>query len=423
MKKKDTDDLLRNMEDAWDFLFFFQVIKYINSNNLKDKAVVQVMINKILGDFKMKSISVVQNLVDDLLLENMTQSPKILKVNKKEDETHIFSIEAENDDLHIKIYFPQTRVFEYYNPKSNEFEEANIVDSDYFKVVKREFNSLQVLFDKIINIREENNGLKFVIPLSSLIDYKGLRIRVTTLTFSKGDGIKWGFNEMGRMVQEPVVSKTHLDLLSKILNLKDGYVKQYNMNQGLQKGDENVRDAPEYSYKINPMLKIFLNYNMSLEHFQSSNIKNSFKTSSPDMSTKGVEILYIKEVGDINPPDCNFYFNPGQTMLQNLNFIEENQSSCDYLQMAKNMTIKEKYIYRLSSKVRTTKTHRKEFMDIMNSDPSTAKLTESGFLGYLDENCNFGRHQINIQLYCNSDLPTEKNMVHSTKLSKNLYYK
>jgi hypothetical protein len=94
------------MEDAWDFLFFFQILKYLKCRSIKEKATVEIMINKILGDFKMKSISVVQNLLDDLLGENMTQHPKILKVNKKEDETHIFSIEAHNEDLHIKIYFP-----------------------------------------------------------------------------------------------------------------------------------------------------------------------------------------------------------------------------------------------------------------------------------------------------------------------------
>jgi adenine C2-methylase RlmN of 23S rRNA A2503 and tRNA A37 len=95
------------MEDAWDFLFFFQVKKYISQSNLKDKSIVQIMINKILGDFKMKSIGVVTDLIDDMLRENATtQKPKILKVNKKDDETHIYNIEAENDDLHLKIYFP-----------------------------------------------------------------------------------------------------------------------------------------------------------------------------------------------------------------------------------------------------------------------------------------------------------------------------
>jgi hypothetical protein len=54
----------------------------------------------------MKAINVVQNLVDDLTIENMNQSPKIIKVNKKDDKNHIFSIEAENEDLLLKIYFP-----------------------------------------------------------------------------------------------------------------------------------------------------------------------------------------------------------------------------------------------------------------------------------------------------------------------------
>lgn len=47
------------MEDAWDFLFFHQILKYVKQKNMKDKAIVQIMINKILGDFKIKSVTVV----------------------------------------------------------------------------------------------------------------------------------------------------------------------------------------------------------------------------------------------------------------------------------------------------------------------------------------------------------------------------
>jgi hypothetical protein len=60
--------------------------------------------------------------------------------------------------------------------------------------------------------------------------------------------------------------------------------------------------------------------------------------------------------------------------------------------MAADMTIKEKYIYRISSKVRTTKTHRKELLDIYSMQEEDAQRFHSGFLGFLDENLNFKRH-------------------------------
>lgn len=134
------------------------------------------------------------------------------------------------------------------------------------------------------------------------------------------------------------------------------------MNSSFEKESTNIQNAPEYPFKLNPMLKIYLNYNMSLEHFQSSNVKGggggvykgnpgttSQEAKSLEKRKKASELLYIKDVGNLNPPDCNFYFNPGQTMLKNLKFIEVNQSNCDYLKMSKDMTIQEKYIYRLSS--------------------------------------------------------------------------
>lgn len=38
-----------------------------------------MMINKIIGDFNVKVKNTVENLVDDLIFENFTQTPKILK--------------------------------------------------------------------------------------------------------------------------------------------------------------------------------------------------------------------------------------------------------------------------------------------------------------------------------------------------------
>ena len=231
------------------------------------------------------------------------------------------------------------------------FETANIVDSDYYKTIKREFNSLQVLFDKIIKIREINGRIKFVVPLSALIDYKGVRVRATTLTFSKGKGVVWGFNKIGRMIYDDVVDREHLDALSHMLNLHDGQVKRYDLNENLARESQNIVHAPKYAYKLSPSLKIYLNYNMSLEHFQNSNLRGGIKNSQAarDAIKKDGEILYIKNIGDINPPDCNFYYNPRINMIRNLDFIEKNQSNWDYLEMAKDMTIHEKYIYRLSS--------------------------------------------------------------------------
>ena len=101
------------------------------------------MINKIIGDFNIKVKNSVENLVDDLIYENFTQTPKILRKKETQGEDqHIGFIEAENDDLHLRIYFPQTRTFEYFNFKEHRFEEATIIDSDYFKQVKKEFRSL-----------------------------------------------------------------------------------------------------------------------------------------------------------------------------------------------------------------------------------------------------------------------------------------
>lgn len=204
------------MEDAWDFLFLFQLQKYLRCQNLNEKAKVEMMINKIIGDFNIKVKNSVENLVDDLIYENFTQTPKILKKREVQgDEQHISYIETENDDLHLKIYFPQTRSFEYFNFKENRFEEATIIDSDYFKEVKKEFQSLQRASNKLINIREADGDIKFVIPLNALIDYKGLLIRVSTLTFNKGEGVKWGFNQFGKFVRDSIVSKSHLDLLGE----------------------------------------------------------------------------------------------------------------------------------------------------------------------------------------------------------------
>jgi hypothetical protein len=52
--------------------------------------------------------------------------------------------------------------------------------------------------------------------------------------------------------------------------------------------------------------------------------------------------------------------------------------------MANDMSIKEKFIYRLSSEVRTTKTHRREFIDTYRDVEGSSKFLTSGFLGFLD---------------------------------------
>ena len=145
-------------------------------------------------------------------------------------------------------------------------------------------------------------------------------MRVTTLTCDRGDGIKWGFDEMGNLIQDSAVNPRHLDQLSYALNLKDGYVNSYNIDLDQFHNPEDFKNAPKFHYKIHPNLKIYLNYNMSLEHFQNSNLKAANQKGYSVLTEKvqGSEILYLKEVGDINPPDCNFYFNPGQTMLRNL---------------------------------------------------------------------------------------------------------
>lgn len=103
-------------------------------------------------------------------------------------------------------------------------------------------------------------------------------------------------------------------------------------------------------------------------------------------------ILYLMEIGDICPAECNYYFNPGMSLLRNMEFIELNQSRCDYLEMASEMSIQEKYMYRLSSKVRTVKTHRCELSEIFNQSEQSIKRLESGYLGYLDQNLHFHRH-------------------------------
>lgn len=78
--------------------------------------------------------------------------------------------------------------------------------------------------------------MKFVIPLSALVDYKGLLIRATTLTFNKGEGIKWGFNQFGKMVKDAIINQRHLDLLSKDLGLKDGEILEYDLDELMETG-------------------------------------------------------------------------------------------------------------------------------------------------------------------------------------------
>ena len=69
--------------------------------------------------------------------------PTLKSVERDSETGKIRTIEAEINHLHLKLYFPQVKEFEYFNKDTNTLEKLVIVDSDYQKLVKKEFRSLQ----------------------------------------------------------------------------------------------------------------------------------------------------------------------------------------------------------------------------------------------------------------------------------------
>ena len=365
---------------------------------------------------------------------------------------------------------------------------------------------------------DEEEDFCLVIPLCALVDFKSIRIRVSTLTSSRHGSVVWGFDENLRHYKDSGVKDYHLEKLAELLHIQtdseflfrniDQYkkkrygqgneylkkwtksnsgskkslkkrrttrlsAKQLAMAQKLSKATtpkgvklkEGVLPFIErpYEFCLSPKLLLYRSRLRTLEDFQANRIKG------PSVTQEITPIIYVVDTGPLYPIDCNFYYNCGISLMDNLRSLQKNEFKSNFLEMTEGTSAYEKYRYRLGSEFRDSKyirdliieealidknrfqersqepeldTKRGVLVDEVDSmdnlgleifenpyrrDFSKMSLPsyyryQSSLMCYLDQNLTHHQAEFDVTDYCESPLPTDPRITSMTKLSKKLYF-
>jgi hypothetical protein len=278
------------------------------------------------------------------------------------------------------------------------------------------------------------------------------------------------------MVNKRKKSKQSLSNLIKTKNLEfieqdDGdYFKDLKIEATVHPKKINLLPSKPYHYYLSPKLQIYSQKTTHLENLLKL-IKNS--------RAKAETIYTIVNVGILDPPDCNFFYNPALTLEKNCDLLEKNMFKNSYLEMTQGLDAYERYCIRLHSAWRETKvvkekvvedfvkdqgkifgfgylgnlndkrllkSHAKheeiavgfdddqyalynlKFWDSEHVDADDEVIDvdhtkfEVGFLSFLDDDLRLRRYDVNLRTYCDSNMSTNPEVIKLTKLSQKLYF-
>lgn len=310
--------------------------------------------------------------------------------------------------MRLELFFPQTQIFEYYDSKSKEIIKIPVVCSSELKMAKRDLRSLNRLLCYILN--DHKSQKEICLPLTVIVDYKGVRARVKTRTYNSKKSKKvWGYdNSKSCYHREYNIKNSVLQKFAKNLNLQ-------NSNFPIiaeQKIQENVLNS------LSPNLTIYKNFYKQLSHFLPY-------PSGVDPTS----VWYVSELGDLRPLNLNLSYNQGLSFKKNKERLLQLAYSCSFLDITKGLNLKQSHLLKTASRARIERTIP---IEIINSEEEISK-NENSFI-----NSSFKINQnelkflsvqgltsalpLDLKIYCKQALSSSPNISYLVDLSKKLHF-
>ncbi|KAM3144382.1 hypothetical protein pb186bvf_003546 [Paramecium bursaria] len=207
-----------------------QEISHIKDlENIEDLITNSFQMHKVIAQMKKKSQSICEQIIDELCLPN---SQKSIKPTTSQNQEQFFSkpneqvyeeeINFENDfyiydGFIIKLSFCQLKTIRVKIQQQDR--NLQIYDESALKSFGNEFRYLSLLADHIEAILQDDPDYPIRVPLSSIIDYKGVRAFALAVPPINEKTLIQGPKQDGSYINNTIVSQ-HIIQLSKIMNLK-----------------------------------------------------------------------------------------------------------------------------------------------------------------------------------------------------------
>ncbi|CAK61281.1 unnamed protein product (macronuclear) [Paramecium tetraurelia] len=228
-KEEQKKNLLRNrIKTAWNYNY----LQAIELANMKDPKTIEecitnsFVLHESIGRMRDHAMDVCQTIIDELCLPNQMKTIKptdCLNEDKyimysQQDNTIDFGDDFYSyDGLFIKLSFCQLKSQEIHTQQGKQ--EIQIYEESQLKALGNEFRYLSLLAEQIELLIQEENNYPLRVPLSCIIDYKGIRAFVLAVPPIDDSTLIHGPTFDGQFVTNNAIQQ-YMNQISIRLNLK-----------------------------------------------------------------------------------------------------------------------------------------------------------------------------------------------------------
>ncbi|CAD8109841.1 unnamed protein product [Paramecium primaurelia] len=228
-KEEQKKNIIRNrIKTAWNYNY----LQAIELANMKDpKTIEECIVNSFvlhesIGRMRDHSMDVCQTIIDELCLPN--QMKTIKPTDCLNEDKYIMYSQQENtidfgddfycyDGLFIKLSFCQLKSQEIHTQQGKQ--EIQIYEEFQLKALGNEFRYLSLLAEQIELLIQEETNYPLRVPLSCIIDYKGIRAFVLAVPPIDDSTLIHGPTFDGQFVTNNAIQQ-YMNQISIRLNLK-----------------------------------------------------------------------------------------------------------------------------------------------------------------------------------------------------------